>query len=830
MKRAVVFGCFCLLGVSLLAAIAPDLCAQAKPRDSAPGTVDPCGGDPRCFVLTDIDGDGNYADDFQLRLNQLAYSAYATVTVTNEEVATDSDRFFGTNADGDASTPDSADPLDETPVARYRSASCTNGKQKATFVDDGTITGSVTTSELTVTGQDILCPDSTCTSGTEGTEYLDSPIKAETVVCSRSGASNVVFSDIGACTGPATLCTIDENTGHINLWWSAGSGATTCTYNRGARNTFDADSGIISARWASSVTGITECDYTYVTSANGGLFSEAITVAPPTTDRTVEWNGTVHYCKTPNSLTPEGYQLPACSGANAGSDDIPTLRWTKEWDGYEIICNPTLTGGGNVATCFRMGSEDGSRLAPSTRPGLEMIGAPLFTTAKTGVTPGTDFMYMVWLAGVDDSIVRLRLENTGDTDIAGLVLAADASMVEVGSRNGAAQNLSTVVMGSQTNTGTTIAGLSGQDGGYHLRSLFLGEMTPSFKDPALGIETNNGNTNGCGVSATAYAGCDSMVIKDLGVGGSINIQGMPRDLVLSGIRANLTTSSEVNILAHLTVAGTPSTWNGPVSVNCVRCSRLNIHPDYSWNSAITPLEPDAFKASGVIDFIQNGAMITSASGPVGNDYYRNKTLVLLDNWMSMGAAPPYNLTAVTKSYAYPGMIDVVGSPDLEWFVDGQGAVSSNTCMKKKNVALAGTATLASSCGGYDAFYDYGDRRYVGSLRVRLLEDVPSTATRCDIAVEVAGACTACNTGFNEPSGGYVAKYGGLDLFGQDLRDAGDESVWAINDLVDAGQDITIEVRDPTGQTDCEAGSGCDCDGLNAVEVSVDLLPGTLLDE
>jgi hypothetical protein len=50
-------------------------------------------------------------------------------------------------------------------------------------------------------------------------------------------------------------------------------------------------------------------------------------------------------------------------------------------------------------------------------------------------------------------------------------------------------------------------------------------------------------------------------------------------------------------------------------------------------------------------------------------------------------------------------------------------------------------------------------------------------------------------------------------------------MWALNDAVLPGQDVTVALRPRADGTACQAGSGCVCDGVRALELEVTELPG-----
>jgi hypothetical protein len=218
----------------------------------------------------------------------------------------------------------------------------------------------------------------------------------------------------------------------------------------------------------------------------------------------------------------------------------------------------------------------------------------------------------------------------------------------------------------------------------------------------------------------------------------------------------------------------------------------------------------------VVDFLQNDA-IAIKSGPS----FRNFTTILADAVVSRGKIP-FSTVAVHRGFAGPGIVDYVGSKTYRWTVGAQGAVRSEMCARTGG----GFEALSSDCTDHRVIHkNSSDHTYLGAVKISLLEDVPSASTECEIGIEISGACTACDAKAGEPPTGFVLSYGGTDRWGRALRSKGDWTMWALNDAVRSGQDVTAVVRPKAGGTQCASGTGCVCDGVSALELEVSELPG-----
>jgi len=781
----------------------------------------PCGSNPRCIELDDTDGDGDWADDLQKSINDLAYSNYSTVVVTGEVVATNSEGFFGINYDASTATVDGYDRLNNGPIAILAGGSCVNGAQSATINANGTITGNVSASGISVSNQNMECDDdgsdATCFSSASGDDFLNGPVDVGTVVCSRSGATNatctsdsvagVSDAQTGTCTSASlTLPGTVHRNGTLSLAWSAGTGATTCSYTRKADNavpfrTNDATANTrLIGRWASTPAGTTTCNYTYVTSANGGISAQPVRIEAPEGLAKTDFKSRVSYCRNWNSETPTGYTMPACTSPGERSL-IPELVFGRSWDGVEIACDPTLLGGGNVTHCFRMGSESTHGVQKGDRPGVRFDGAPVVSMSKASVTAGTDFHYGFFFDGIDDSLVAIRPKNTGDSDNLPIVFVADVSTLKLLSwAEGASTSFGDVYLDGDSDKVTVIGEPQGVSA-PHFEDLYLGWDRAGYKDPETGHTTVT--NNGCNYKGNAAWGtCQSVTL--VGISGfAIHSGGFPRDFIAD--RLVVTGDTEFFVGPDISLAG-------PARIHCSHCERVRLHADASISGDIV-FESDGLLLQGVINTIANDAIAPDSF------QYKNVVMMLADGVLSTGLSP-ISTEPINSAFQGPGLIDFVGSREYVWTVDGQGSVSANSYMKRGD----GFATLAASASYDTVWENRAEDSFLGAVYLELLEDVPSTATECEIQVEIAGGCTACSTFAGEPAGGKVFRYGGTDIWGDPLRDAGDWTLWALNDAVTPGQDITVEVRPVSGGTLCEAGSSCSCNGLNAFRVRVKELP------
>jgi hypothetical protein len=285
----------------------------------------------------------------------------------------------------------------------------------------------------------------------------------------------------------------------------------------------------------------------------------------------------------------------------------------------------------------------------------------------------------------------------------------------------------------------------------------------------------------------------------------IDVEGIPRDFATTNQTGDVEFHTDIQLATT-----TPFSQTGPASTHCKHCTRVRLHG----NGGATGghLSSDAFTFSGVIDTIQNDGITPSA----GLGFHRF-TVMLASNYTSFGSKP-FNLGPI-GAHVGPGLIDVVGSRDYEWYIDDLATVSADTCMRKRG-SLAYTSV---ACTDSDAFFErLPGRSFLGRVVVELTKDVESTTTECDLTIEIAGRCTACTEG--ETGAGKVFKIGGTDIWGRPLRAAGDWTQWALNDAVTAGQNITAELRPVSGGTACTAGSGCSCTGVAGLKVTVDELP------
>jgi len=769
---------------------------------------DPCGTDGRCRVLTDVDADTDYADDLQKIINDLAYSSYTTVVVTNESntVAT-AEKFFGITVGASQTAADPYDELNNEPIAILQGGTCVSGSQIATINTNGTITGDVTSSGITVTGDSLNCSAGTCASGSSSVEYLDGPVDWNGLVCHRSGATDATFTSAGTCTGGASFCAVTE-VGSITLIWSAGSGDTDCDYTRKATNTINltngATNGQFTARWTATPSATTQCTYTYVSSANGGLSATEFTVVPPVTPAKLDFKSQVKYCRQRDSETPIGYTVPTCTGQGTTNDDLPVLRWHKNWDAAEIACNPPLQGGGATTACFKMSDESQDGTSATNRPGTYFEGAPLVSMVRTGVTPGTDFYYGFWFDGIDDSTIRLRFENTGDTDTVAGVIVGDSSAIELGSRTGAALSpLNGIVYVDGPNTtGLNFSGLSTQPFFRHPDVIF-GSVFAGYNDPGEGSQVA-GAINGCEYSAGVRDTCDSITIDSMN--NSIDVEGIPRDFVIINQTGDVEYHSDSS-------PGTTDMFPqpGPASTHCKHCTNVRLHGNNLATGGL--ITTDSFTFSGVIDSIWNDAI----TGLTPFAFHRFTVMQITDYAGSFGSEP-FKLGPV-GAHTSPGLIALTGGRQYEYYTDDLATVSGNVCMRKRG-SLAYTSV---ACTDPDAISEYlPGRSFLGRVMVELTKDVESTATECDLAIEIAGGCTSCADG--ETGGGKVFKIGGQDIWGRNLRAAGDWTQWALNDAVTAGQNITAELRPVSSGTACTAGSGCSCTGVAGLKVTVDELP------
>ena len=215
-----------------------------------------------------------------------------------------------------------------------------------------------------------------------------------------------------------------------------------------------------------------------------------------------------------------------------------------------------------------------------------------------------------------------------------------------------------------------------------------------------------------------------------------------------------------------------------------------------------------------------------------SDEYFNNIEIALDA-RTPGAVPGiYRDNAVSTTHKAPGPVILPGYAADGFYVDGQGAVASDLCMKVSPPIDPAVADMTlKACGGatYDkqtaARYNSDSNDWVGMVELELLEAVPSTATECTIHVVVDGACTGCGAGSGEPAGGAEFVYGGVDVFGHALRAAGDKLRYSLMEDVTQPANIEVEVRPVTAGTGCTDGASCSCTGLNAFKVTVHRLPG-----
>lgn len=824
----------------------------------------PCGTDSRCVELDDTDGDFDYADDWQKAINDLAFDAAVETSVVAEAVVENSERFFGMSLDPSVATQETYDSLNcggtqcgtasSAWIAIRRGGECRNGSLTATINADGTITGDVDATAISVGSTALNCSadagfgggaQSQCISGTSA-DYMNGPLGTGT--CTRTGTAGITFDGnvpSCSCNTPSQClsgCSVTQQ-GSMTVNWTTGSGDTSCAYDREAPNTVvwanNANpNGRIVARWASSgfVDDTTVCDYTYLTNVTPNP-NEFRIEAPPGVD-VVEFKSETRYCAEYNSRTPVGYDVPECQSVDrADTNAFPTLVVGSSWDGVEMACQiPTgsIQGSAYVHSCFRIGNEtygtDGTAAATAqsgNRFGLRMDGAPVISTQYTDgdITNGDDddcsagwpdcqFGYGWWLDGIDDSYVWVRPKATTGFDsstIPVVVSAVDNSTIAISPWRSDAVNQFGNVYIDDFNF-IKVQGIPSASTTPQLATLFIANTRADYK--AMEEWETINLANGCKGYNLASGICTGLEINGISATGILT-DGFPGAFTAANLRLSGAFEFVGKVFWDVT-DGAPR--ENPLSVHCVHCNQVRIHASSADQTGA--FEDVPIRVSGVVDNVYNDAIAQTASTPS----FRNFQTITLDNWSSLASISPYRLVAVNPAqFAGPGMVDYVGTPDYVWTMKTATDMNAGgaACMEAND-----QFTSEASCSAFEAKHiAFDEPRIAGRIKVELLEDVPTTDTECEIALEINSACTACDTGNSEPAGGYVANYGGTDFWGRVLRDAGDYTWWGIYDEVDVGDVLTVEVRPVTGGTDCEDGSGCDCDnGLNAVRVTVDALP------
>jgi hypothetical protein len=428
---------------------------------------------------------------------------------------------------------------------------------------------------------------------------------------------------------------------------------------------------------------------------------------------------------------------------------------------------------------------------------------------RTGVTPPTDYNYGFWFDGIDDSVIKLRTENSGDADNIVAVVVADSTALELGTRDLPLKEIGNALPGIVYFDGPTGAGSGNNVSAIASQRLFadpnlyFGSPLSSYYDPHVGGQSS-GNINGCSYSAAGSELCNSTTVSNYS--GNLDIEGLPNAFTVAGHTGKVEVHSD-------TIGGgsAMSSQSGPASVNCTHCSLIRWHGSAAGSGG--QLNTDGFSVSGTVDKVQNDAITPSSTFA----WYRFGVIQLSGYLGSIGN-DPYGLGPV-GSHIGPGLIALTGGRKYEWYIDDPGAIAANTCMRK----TTGSALTPVACTDPEAFFEYlPGKSFLGRVLVELTEAVESTLTECDLTIEIAGGCTACTDG--ETGTGKVFKIGGKDLWDRNLRAAGDWTQWALNDPVTGGQNITAELRPVVGGTACTLGAGCTCDGVNGLKVTVDELP------